>query len=350
MLGMNCSISWYCNTKQSYDDCDSTYQRGDLHEYLKRKGALKRATCLRFAMDIARGMNYLHENKPEAIIHCNLEPYRNILRDDSGHLNVADFGVSKLLKVENRVKEDRPITCHDTSCRYVAPEVFRNEEYDTQVDVFSFALILQENGAFYNPNTVKDHSNYVVNSYYQRKGTVQGSCDFQNIASVTQTPPTVPTGCVYQSSPTGRGSTTPNTLMPAAAPRSLASPDDISLAPVGSGIGGTNSSIHGVVSLYDEVSLQNVSDVTADWTMKQRQMLRNKLRLGGFSRYLGEANSYVAELWAVWEGLKMARGLGFSKIELQVDSKAVMASISNHMADSFDDRGLFLRLSYFNGL
>lgn len=28
--------------------------------------------------------------------------------------------------------------------RYVAPEVFRNEEYDTKVDVFSFALILQE--------------------------------------------------------------------------------------------------------------------------------------------------------------------------------------------------------------
>ena len=28
--------------------------------------------------------------------------------------------------------------------RYVAPEVYKNEEYDTKVDVFSFALILQE--------------------------------------------------------------------------------------------------------------------------------------------------------------------------------------------------------------
>lgn len=26
----------------------------------------------------------------------------------------------------------------------MAPEVYRNEEYDTKVDVFSFALILQE--------------------------------------------------------------------------------------------------------------------------------------------------------------------------------------------------------------
>ncbi|EPS58776.1 hypothetical protein M569_16037, partial [Genlisea aurea] len=117
--------------------------KGDLHEYLKSKGALKPATALRFAMDIARGMNYLHEHKPEAVIHRDLEP-SNILRDDSGHLKVADFGVSKLLEVADRVKEDKIFTCQDTSCRYVAPEVYKNEEYDTKVDVFSFGLILQE--------------------------------------------------------------------------------------------------------------------------------------------------------------------------------------------------------------
>ncbi|MBA0748054.1 hypothetical protein Gogos_004909, partial [Gossypium gossypioides] len=92
--------------------------KGDLRAFLKRKGALKPMTALRFALDIAR----------------------NILRDDSGHLKVADFGVSKLLTV----KEDKPLTCLDTSCRYVAPEVFKNDDYDTKVDVFSFALILQE--------------------------------------------------------------------------------------------------------------------------------------------------------------------------------------------------------------
>ncbi|GMN54876.1 hypothetical protein TIFTF001_023999 [Ficus carica] len=124
---------------------------GDFRAYLRRKGALKPIAALSFALDIARGMNYLHEHKPEAIIHRDLEP-SNLLRDDSGHLKVADFGVSKLLKVAKTVKEDRPVTSQDTSyltkssCagRYVAPEVYRNEEYDTKVDVFSFALILQE--------------------------------------------------------------------------------------------------------------------------------------------------------------------------------------------------------------
>ncbi|EOX92973.1 PREDICTED: serine/threonine-protein kinase STY8 isoform X2 [Theobroma cacao] len=117
--------------------------KGDLRAYLKQKGALKPTTAVKFALDIARGMNYLHEHKPEAIIHRDLEP-SNILRDDSGHLKVADFGVSKLLKVANTVKEDKPVTSQETSCRYVAPEVYRNEEYDTKADVFSFALILQE--------------------------------------------------------------------------------------------------------------------------------------------------------------------------------------------------------------
>lgn len=98
--------------------------KGDLREYLKRKGKLSTTTAVRLALDIARGMSYLHENRPEAIIHRDLEP-SNILRDDSGSLKVADFGVSRMLKVTSRVKEDRPLTCQDNSCRYVAPEVFQ---------------------------------------------------------------------------------------------------------------------------------------------------------------------------------------------------------------------------------
>jgi hypothetical protein len=46
-----------------------------------------------------------------------------------------------------------------------------------------------QNGPCFQPNTVKDHCNYAVNSYYQRKGNVQGSCDFAGAATVSQTPP-----------------------------------------------------------------------------------------------------------------------------------------------------------------
>ncbi|XP_015083079.1 integrin-linked protein kinase 1 isoform X1 [Solanum pennellii] len=117
--------------------------KGDLRAFLKRKGALKPIMAVKFALDIARGINYLHENKPEAIIHRDLEP-ENILRDDSGLLKVADFGLSKLMKFTKTVREVRPLARQEDSWRYVAPEVLKHEEYDTKVDVFSFALILQE--------------------------------------------------------------------------------------------------------------------------------------------------------------------------------------------------------------
>ncbi|CAK9172440.1 unnamed protein product [Ilex paraguariensis] len=70
-----------------------------------------------------------------------------------------------------------------------------------------------QNGPCYNPNTVKDHCNYAVNSYFQRKGQISGSCDFAGTAAPSQTPPSGQTSaCVYPSSPSNAG--TPSTTPP----------------------------------------------------------------------------------------------------------------------------------------
>lgn len=50
------------------------HAKGDLASYLQKKGRLSPSKALRFALDIARGMNYLHECKPDPIIHCDLKP------------------------------------------------------------------------------------------------------------------------------------------------------------------------------------------------------------------------------------------------------------------------------------
>lgn len=117
---------------------------GDLSSYLQKKGRLQPAKAVRVALEIARGMNYLHESKPEAIIHCNLKP-RNILRDSGGHWKVTDFGLSQLLKLSSdKVREWHPRPLDDTSRLYMAPEVYKNEAFDRSVDAFSFGLILYE--------------------------------------------------------------------------------------------------------------------------------------------------------------------------------------------------------------
>ncbi|GAB2297137.1 hypothetical protein Dimus_031236 [Dionaea muscipula] len=78
------------------------------------------------------------------------------------------------------------------------------------------SAILQNGGCF-QPNTVKSHCDYAVNSYYQRKGQAIGSCDFSGTATLsTVLPSTVGSGCTYLASPSqvGSNATTPTTGIP----------------------------------------------------------------------------------------------------------------------------------------
>ncbi|KAI5678980.1 hypothetical protein M9H77_09930 [Catharanthus roseus] len=116
---------------------------GDLHQYLKEKGALSPSTAINFALDIARGMAYLH-NEPNVVIHRDLKP-RNVLlvNSNADHLKVGDFGLSKLIRVQNS-HDVYKMTGETGSYRYMAPEVFKHRKYDKKVDVFSFAMIVFE--------------------------------------------------------------------------------------------------------------------------------------------------------------------------------------------------------------
>ncbi|MCD7459058.1 hypothetical protein HAX54_039919 [Datura stramonium] len=49
-------------------------QNGSLYDQLRKKGRLDPLTAVAYALDIARGMNYLHQHKPHAIIHRDLTP------------------------------------------------------------------------------------------------------------------------------------------------------------------------------------------------------------------------------------------------------------------------------------
>eukprot|EP00898_Chlorokybus_atmophyticus_P005628 jgi/Chlat1/6066/Chrsp4S06345 len=115
--------------------------RGNLHDIMFRQ-RLPRADVFHYALDISKGMNYLHMRKPEAIVHRDLKP-RNVLISEAGHLKIADFGLSKLLSFNN-LNEKYEMTGETGSYRYMAPEVYRHEAYTKSVDVYSFGIILYE--------------------------------------------------------------------------------------------------------------------------------------------------------------------------------------------------------------
>ncbi|KAK4283665.1 hypothetical protein QN277_000592 [Acacia crassicarpa] len=88
---------------------------------------------------IAKGLLYLHEECSTQIIHCDIKP-QNILLDDSNTAKISDFGLAKLLKIDQTVTT----TAIRGTKGYVAAEWFKNKPITMKVDVYSFGVLLLE--------------------------------------------------------------------------------------------------------------------------------------------------------------------------------------------------------------
>ena len=90
---------------------------------------------LRYAIELAKGMNYLHTCSPP-ILHRDLKP-ANLLVDFKDTLKISDFGLAKLRPQKDKQETDTfNMTGETGSYRFMAPEVFRHEEYNETVDVY----------------------------------------------------------------------------------------------------------------------------------------------------------------------------------------------------------------------
>ncbi|XP_027167138.1 G-type lectin S-receptor-like serine/threonine-protein kinase LECRK3 [Coffea eugenioides] len=91
------------------------------------------------ATGIARGLVYLHDECSSQMIHCDIKP-QNILLDDYYNARISDFGLAKLLQIN----QSRTLTNIRGTRGYVAPEWFRNTQITSKVDVYSFGVLLLE--------------------------------------------------------------------------------------------------------------------------------------------------------------------------------------------------------------
>ncbi|CAN0890755.1 Receptor protein kinase TMK1 [Linum grandiflorum] len=94
---------------------------------------------LTIALDVARGVEYLHGLAHQSFIHRDLKP-SNILLGDDMRAKVSDFGLVRLApegkgSIETRIAG---------TFGYLAPEYAVTGRVTTKVDVFSFGVILME--------------------------------------------------------------------------------------------------------------------------------------------------------------------------------------------------------------
>ncbi|KAJ9146003.1 hypothetical protein P3X46_028325 [Hevea brasiliensis] len=94
---------------------------------------------VQIALDIARGIHYLHEECETQIIHCDINP-NNILMDEHQRARISDFGLAKLLMPN----QSRTLTGVRGTRGYVAPEWYKNQPITVKTDVYSFGIMFLE--------------------------------------------------------------------------------------------------------------------------------------------------------------------------------------------------------------
>jgi len=125
-----------CTAGPQYFLVSEYCEKGNLFDFLhtNKKNILSLKEKIRIALEIAKGVNYLHCFNPP-ILHRDLKSL-NILLDKNFQVKIADFGWA-------RIRQDH-MTKQRGTFQWMAPEVIRRNTYSEKADVFSFGIILWE--------------------------------------------------------------------------------------------------------------------------------------------------------------------------------------------------------------
>jgi serine/threonine protein kinase len=95
------------------------------------------------ALEIARGMNFLHIQSPP-IIHRDLKS-ANVLVDNNYHCKIIDFGLAKVKQLSSQCTSQPRKESAAGTLAFTAPEMLKGEvdpTKATKLDVYSFAIVL----------------------------------------------------------------------------------------------------------------------------------------------------------------------------------------------------------------
>lgn len=120
-------------------------ENGSLEDYLlikNEKPPLPWFIRFRIAFEVACGLSFLHNSKPEPIVHRDMKP-GNILLDRNYVSKISDVGLAKLLSdvVPDSVTEYRESVLAGT-LHYMDPEYQRTGTVRPKSDVYALGIII----------------------------------------------------------------------------------------------------------------------------------------------------------------------------------------------------------------
>lgn len=107
-----------------------------LKEFIERQGSLRWKDAVYFTIQILRGLQHAHD---KGIVHRDVKP-QNIMVLSDGTIKVADFGIARFARNEQRTITDKAIG----SVHYISPEQARGEKTDEKADIYSVGVMLYE--------------------------------------------------------------------------------------------------------------------------------------------------------------------------------------------------------------
>ena len=106
-----------------------------LKQYINRKGLLNWKEALHFATQVTKALSHAHSR---GIIHRDIKPH-NIMILKDGSIKVADFGIARLLTVQNTLTQEALGSVH-----YISPEQAKGGHVDARSDIYSVGVVMYE--------------------------------------------------------------------------------------------------------------------------------------------------------------------------------------------------------------
>ncbi|MDR2591128.1 MAG: Stk1 family PASTA domain-containing Ser/Thr kinase [Oscillospiraceae bacterium] len=106
-----------------------------LKQYINRKGLLNWKETLHFTTQIVKALVHAHSR---GIIHRDIKPH-NIMILKDGSVKVADFGIARLLSMQNTLTQEALGSVH-----YISPEQAKGGNIDARSDIYSVGVVMYE--------------------------------------------------------------------------------------------------------------------------------------------------------------------------------------------------------------